>query len=320
MENHPHALYANPLSIQGIGDPFVLRAEDGLYYCYPTSAKDGYKAWRSADLCSWEPLDYVFRRKEGDWCQKTFWAPEVLEAKGKYYMYYTSRDGLGHLQIGVAIASAPSGPFEDIGAPILSGDFSMIDASPFMDEDGAAYLFFVRDCSENVVKGIHESHIYGVRMNGDLVSVAGEPALLTVPEQAWEAREGTDWRWNEGPFVRKREGLYYLQYSANHFASPAYALGVAVAKSPLGPYEKVAYNPVLSAVERDGKFLVSGPGHHSVIESPDGTESFAVYHAHTDPANPSGNRQVYIDRMGYHADGTWFVGGPTLAPQPLPSG
>ena len=39
---------------------------------------------------------------------------------------------------------------------------------------------------------------------------------------------------------------------------------------------------------------------------------------HTYPAAPSGNRQIAIDRAGFHADGTAYINGPTLAPQLRP--
>ncbi|WDU82519.1 hypothetical protein [Caloramator sp. Dgby_cultured_2] len=42
--------YTNPLSIKEIGDPFVLKAKDGMYYCYATSAIDGFKVWYSKTL------------------------------------------------------------------------------------------------------------------------------------------------------------------------------------------------------------------------------------------------------------------------------
>ncbi|WDU84589.1 hypothetical protein PWK10_12980 [Caloramator sp. Dgby_cultured_2] len=53
--------------------------------------------------------------------------------------------------------------------------------------------------------------------------------------------------------------------------------------------------------------------------SPDGTEMFLVYHIHTYPENPSGNRQVCIDRMEFDKEGNIFVIGPTMTPQRMPS-
>lgn len=65
----------------------------------------------------------------------------------------------------------------------------------------------------------------------------------------------------------RRDGRYYLYYSANYFAGKEYSVGVAVADHPLGPYVKQENNPILDYVEEDGQVLVSGPGHNSFFES-----------------------------------------------------
>jgi hypothetical protein len=54
--------------------------------------------------------------------------------------------------------------------------------------------------------------------------------------------------------------------------------------------------------------------------SPDGKELFIVYHSDADPANPSGNRMVNIDRLVFDEEGNMRVTGPTRTPQPMPSG
>jgi beta-xylosidase len=308
--------YQNPLSIKNIGDPFVLRTGDGDYYCYATSAPDGFKAWKSYDLVNWHELGYVYRRYENSWGVADFWAPEVVYHDGKYFMHYSARWRQNNsLRIGVATADHPAGPFMDVfNHPLFDFGYAAIDGHVFRDDDGQNYFYYSRDCSENIVDGRHESHLYGMPLNDDLVSLSNLPILLTIPEQEWEIRSGMEWRWNEGPFVLKHDGLYYLMYSANCYASREYCVGYAVAEHPLGPFTKAAGNPILSSP----KETISGPGHNSVTSSPDGGELFIVYHTHTDPQRPSGDRQVCIDRMGFHDDGSLYVSGPTNIPQMLP--
>ena len=308
--------YQNPLPIKNIGDPFVLRTKDGSYYCYATSAADGFKAWKSDDLVNWQDLGYVYRRQENSWGVADFWAPEVVYHDGAYFMHYSARWGKNEsLRIGVARAESPSGPFVDVfDHPMFDFGYAAIDGHVFIDEDGEKYFYYARDCSENIVDGRHESHLYGVRLNDDLVSFRDLPTLLTVPEQEWEIRSGLEWRWNEGPFLVKHQGLYYLMYSANCYVSREYSVGYAVAEHPLGPFHKTTQNPILSSSHEK----ISGPGHNSVTSSTDGRELFIVYHIHTDPDHPSGDRQVCIDRMGFHEDGSLYVVGPSNTPQALP--
>jgi GH43 family beta-xylosidase len=310
-------IYQNPLPIKNIGDPFVLRAADGTYYCYATCAPDGFKAWASSDLLHWRELGYIYKRREDSWGESDFWAPEVVHYRGKYFMHYSARWGKNQsLRIGVATAASPGGPFLDLfNRPMFDLGYAAIDGHIFFDDDGRKYFYYSRDCSENIVDGRHESHLYAAELEHDLVRFKSEPWLIAKPEQDWECPSGSEWFWNEGPFVLKHEGKYYLMYSANFYASREYSVGYALAESPLGPFVKPAPNPILFSPNPE----ISGPGHNSVTTSPDGSELFIVYHIHSDPQNPSGDRQVCIDRMGFREDGSLYVTGPTNTPQPIPS-
>ena len=159
------------------------------------------------------------------WGRADYWAPEVVFHNGIYYMFYSARWRENNsLRIGVATSEKPSGPFaEAIGEPLFDFGWVAIDGHVFIDDCGTKYLYFSRDSSENIVSGIHESHIYVIKLADDMLSVIGEPTLLTRPEQSWEAPPG-NWRWNEGAWVIKHEGLYYLMYSANYFASSIFNL------------------------------------------------------------------------------------------------
>jgi GH43 family beta-xylosidase len=74
--------YQNPMPIKNIGDPFVLRALDGTYYCYATSAPDGFRAWSSDDLVHWMDIGYVHKRDEDSWGASDFWLPKLCFTMG----------------------------------------------------------------------------------------------------------------------------------------------------------------------------------------------------------------------------------------------
>lgn len=325
-ENIRERFYSNPLPINNIGDPFILKASDGKYYCYATSASDGYKVWLSDDLVHWQDAGMAFKREVDSWAVSDFWAPEVIEYNDKYYMFFSAREAdTKSLRIGVAVSDNPLGPFMDIlKRPLFDFGYATIDASVFIDDDGKKYLYYSRDCSENIVNGVHESHIYGIELADDMLSVIGQPVLLTRPEQKWEEMSGDTWRWNEGPIVLKRGSIYYMFYSANCYANATYSVGYATSESPLGPFKKSKQNPILMSKLYPGikksAPLVSGPGHNSFAFSPDKKELFIVYHTHTDPSLGGGNRQMNIDRIGFRDDDTVYVNGPSLSPQILPSG
>lgn len=311
--------YRNPLGIQNIGDPYILKTSNGMYYCYPTSSNQGFKAWSSKNLIDWkaEGLVYDIHANEKAWGYRQFWAPEVVERDGKFYMYYTARwKEKDSLRIGIALADSPTGQFHDrFDRPMFDFGYAAIDATVFADDDGRRYLYYSRDCSENEVNGIRESHIYGFELSDNMLEPKGEGVLLLQPDQPWEFKSGNRERWNEGPVMLKHNGLYYLMYSANFYRTRDYSIGYAVSRNPLGPFEKYPHNPVLFSNSED----ISGPGHHSVTESPDGSELWIVYHIHTNAKEGGGNRQVCIDRMAFREDGSIVVYGPTNTEHPAPS-
>ena len=312
--------YTNPLTdVSNIGDPFVLQDGD-TYYLYATSnpvVNRGFYVWTSKNLVQWEHHWLAFDNTlEGnEWGQGDFWAPEVIKLGSTYYMVYSASAPDGKKKLALAKSDNPLGPFKNYKAPLLDSSLACIDGDFFLDDDGKLYLYYVKDCSENIINGKHVSQIYVQQVMPYSFYLIGDPVLCLQPSQSWE-HPGADWQWNEGPYALKHDGTYYLMYSANYFASPDYSIGYATAESPMGPWTKSTANPILKS---DLSIGVSGPGHNSAAYSPDGKELFVVYHTHTDPNNPSGDRILNIDRM-YFEYGMLKINGPTRTPQPLPSG
>ncbi|MGG1519304.1 family 43 glycosylhydrolase [Paenibacillus oryzisoli] len=233
-------------------------------------------------------------------------------------------------RIGIAESDSISGPFTDSGRPLFDS-YAAIDPHIFQDTDGKYYLYYSKDVSGNyvMVNGVEErqSNIYGVEMSSDLRSIIGEPVLLSAPTEPYE-RKSTDVGvyWNEAPWVHKYNNKYYLFYSTNNYNSMYYNLAYSTSDSPLGPFTKYSNNPI---AQSDGLFpssLMRGLGHNSIVASPDGSELFITYCPNQGDGSsgslsvPEENKGSFFNRMGFREDGTVYVNGPTLQPQPLPSG
>lgn len=284
-------------SITGIGDPFVL-FHDGTYYLYATSAPDGFRCFTSADLVNWTCAGYCYSGSK--WGENCFWAPEVYEKEGKFYLLYTARWAEKHsLRIGLAVADSPLGPFADLqDGPLFDFGYACIDATMFFDDDGKVYLYYVRDCSENLVDGVHTSQIYGGEVDPKTFAFKGDPVLLTTPDVPWETQHDPEWRWNEGPALRKQNGRYYLNYSVNFYASLEYSVACAESASPLGPFKKYENNPILRYREND----FSGPGHNAFFTAADGT-LWTAFHIHTDYEKRGGDRRACFAKVGFDENG-----------------
>lgn len=114
----------------------------------------------------------------------------------------------------------------------------------------------------------------------------------------------------------KHKGVYYLMYSGSGADGPDYGVGYATSKSPLGPFERYAGNPI--AHRGKGVF---GPGHHCVVTGPDG-KLWMVYHQqNTD--RPGWDRFLAIDPLWFDDNGVIHTkttrGTDEPAPQPSPS-
>lgn len=303
--------YTNQNQLPNIADPQVMLYKE-LYYLYGTNTEDhpnmmkGIKVYTSPDLTNWTDHGYALK-SEDSWGEDKFWAPEVYEKNGKFYMYYAVEEHLA-----VATSDSPLGPFKQAIQQPLHLDTKEIDAHMFTDDDGKSYLYFVRFNNNN--------HIEVAELNDDMLTIKEDTIkFVFAPTQDWElSQKPPVAKVNEGPFVIKHNGTYYMTYSGNHFQSPDYGVGYATAPTPLGPWTKYDYNPIMKS-----NALVPGAGHHSLIWSPDGKELFIVYHTHNRVGQVE-PRKLAIDRVQFvpQASGTdaMEVWGPTMMPQPLPSG
>lgn len=338
--------YSNPFSVS-LGDPYILAASDGKYYMYGTSGEKGFRVYSSDSLTAWKDEGLGYQGGTDDsWALDCFWAPEVYERGGKYYLWYSAnwknnptQEG-ENFRIGVAVSDKPTGPFKEMnGGPVFDPGYPIIDANLFFDDEtGSVYLYYSRCCYKHAVvsavaawakdKGwfdeIEESWIYGVQLKPDYSGIIGEPAIMLHPpvlmedqQTEWESRSVTskeaNRRWTEGSFVFKKNGLYYMMYSANFFGGANYAVGYATSRNPLGPFEKSKHNPVLQKNVAGGG-EVTGTGHNMVLNLSNG-QMLCVYHGRTQKTGKQ--RMVFVDPMEVQEDGSLVVHGPTTDEQTI---
>ncbi len=307
--------YRNPVVADDCPDPGVL-GDGGAFYAVCTggdaTGASNFPLRRSTDLVTWRSLGYLFPAgTTPGWAKADFWAPEVHRIGQRYVLYFTARDRSGRLSIGVATAPAVTGPWTDSGAPLVHDERAgMIDPHQFQDRDGVRYLFWKAD--GNAFHPPEPTPIFVQRLSPDGLALAGERTTALVNDQPWEGAVV------EGASMVRHGGWYYLFYSGNAYNSDRYAVGVARARSPLGPFEKRPA-PILAT----GRRWV-GPGHGSLVAV--GASDWYVYHAWQPgkvdhPGDPNHYpRMMLIDRVSWR-DGWPIVndGRPSSGPMPSPS-
>jgi len=269
--------HTTPVSL---GDPFIM-LHQGVYYAYGTQAEDGIEVYTSDNLEEWKKAPALALHKDNSFGEKWFWAPEVYSVNGKFYMYYTAEEHMC-----AATSDSPLGPFiQEVKKPMLEGE-KTIDNSLFIDDDGTPYLFFDR-----FNDGLN---IWVAELEEDLITIKKQTLHPCIHvSQEWEKV----WpRVNEGAFVTKHNGMYYMTYSANSYESPFYGVGCATATSIMGEWTKYPDNPLL---QKPGNLV--GVGHSALFR--DKKENLRiVFHAHHDDKNIH-PRKMYIGKVEFKQEG-----------------
>ena len=295
-------LFANPVVDVDCPDPGVVY--DGTQYVMACTGGD-YAIRTSPDLVHWTAAGTIFAAgRRPTWASDDFWAPEIHAVGDHWIAYFSARDAAdGSLAIGAATGPTSLGPFTDIGHPLVHDPHpGVIDAHHFEAPDGTQYLLYKIDGNATGIP----TPIYAQPLAADGITLVGARTELIRNDQAWEGSLV------EGPWMIFESGSYYLFYSANAYASTRYAIGVARASSPLGPFTK-ASAPILVS---NGAY--GGPGHGSVVRGPGG-EWVHVYHAwEAAHVGAAPGRLDLVDRIGWSGGWPHMYGAPTPRSQPLP--
>ena len=233
------------------------------------------------------------------------YAPTIVKHKGKFLLMASESSGY--------TADAPLGPFKEIGPIKLpEGLPTHIDPMLFSDDDGR--LSYYWGCTP--AKGI-----FGVELDADNPTrVIGKPAkMIAFEPDKFPWQRMSDWNeqpargWVEGAWMFKRNGKYYLTYSAAGTENHTYAMGCAVGKSPLGPFVPQKNNPIL----RTTTGLVTGTAHGCVVEGPH--KSLWAFYTVRAAVVHGFERRLGMDPAYIAEDGELHVDGASSMPRRLPT-
>ncbi len=263
-------------SQEGAADPFLIKV-NGYYYLFFT-AKKGLICFKSFDLLHFEKVNgegHVDNFKDD---VKEGYAPEVFYFNGYYYLI-CSPGGNGHY---IFKSDSILGPFTKITDNI----FEMIDGSFFVDSDEKIYLSRASETGI-ILKEFNDE----VSKNTDFELFKDETVIK-------EAKIG---RWNEGPFIIKRYGNYYLTYTGTHFLSSSYRVEYVSGNS----LSNLKYKDVI-LLSNEEKFY--GLGHSMTVLGPNLDSDYIVYHS----MNDDKIRRFNISRLLFKDDKI-IVSNPSLA-------
>ncbi|HEX8265565.1 MAG TPA: family 43 glycosylhydrolase [Pyrinomonadaceae bacterium] len=283
------ATYTNPVQAGDYPDPSVIRVGKD-YYATATSSEWGpeFPILHSRDLVNWNIVGVVFPKRP-DWSVGNYWAPEIWQENGKFYIWYVARRKDGPLCIAVATASKPTGPYTDHGA-LECQKVGSIDAFPIRDENGKLMVVWKEDSNsvgEPTALWAQEFDERRMRLVGN------RREIMRNDPTTWEGHL------IEGPFIIRHNDYFYMIYAANACCGRGcnYATGVARSKTILGNWEKYDQNPILKGNEN-----WNCPGHGSAVTTETGRTYF-MYHAYHPKDTNYVGRQALLDEIQWTPDG-----------------
>ena len=269
--------YRNPILYADYSDPDVIRVGDD-YYMTASSFNEtpGLPILHSKDMVNWKlvnhaiqdvvPIDHFKTTRRGD----GIWAPAIRYHKEEFYIYWGDPD------FGIYMVKTKN-PFGDWEKPILIMEGKgLIDACPFWDEDGKAYL-----------------------VHGWAGSRAGVKSLLTLNKMNEEGTKVIDKGVHifdghdahptvEGPKIYKKNGYYYIFAPAGGVAT-GWQLALR-SKNIYGPYEE-------KIILEQGTSPTNGPHQGAWVNTPLGEDWF--YHFQDVDA---GGRIIHLQPMRWEKD------------------
>jgi hypothetical protein len=276
-------------------DPSPLVVGDTLYlYSGHDEAGEGelfniaeWVAYSTTDMQHWTFHGPVMKPTDFAWAVRDAWASQAIKKNGKFWFYATVEHGPPYnaKAIGVAVADTPLGPFKDARGSALVNDATTptpedphdwddIDPTVFTDDDGTSWLAW------------GNLHLYLARLKPNMTEFDGAIREIYLPN------------YTEGPWLHKREGMYYLTYPCfahqNMFEKICYAMAAKIT----GPW---IYQGILTD-RTENSFTI----HPGIVEYK-GRWYFFYHDAKLSIdglAGAIGRRSVAAEYLYYNEDGT----------------
>ncbi|MDF7825947.1 family 43 glycosylhydrolase [Pontiellaceae bacterium B12227] len=252
--------------------------EDGRLYVYPSTdikgkgyrSMDGYHVFSTDDMLNWTDHGEILHSRDVEWGTPkggNMWAPDCLYKDGTYYFVFPHRDPKNVWELGVATSKEPASGFELQG--IIQGCRTFCDPCVFMDDDGQIYLY-----------AVVKAKCYAAKLKDNMMEIEGEMVQQVGVDEH-----------REGPFVFKRNGIYYMIYPDH--TKPRNRMQYSMSDSPLGPWE-----PKGVFMEATDVLTMHG----SIVEYKG--QWYVFYHNGALSGGRNSNRSICFDTVSFNEDGT----------------
>lgn len=277
-----HLFTADPAPIVYHDTVFLYTGHDTASATATNYKMPDWHVFSSTDMVNWKDYGALLSPGTFSWATGDAYAAQCIYRDGKFYWYVATfhkedENSKGGAAIGVAVSDRPTGPFKDaIGKALIVNEMTTdmkhswddIDPTVFIDDDGQAYMFWGNGSCR------------WIKLKNNMIEM--QDSIHTFKPK----------NYIEGPWVYKRNGLYYLVYAS--VGTKPEMIEYCTATNMEGPWE---YRGIIQ--ENVPNSFTTHPG---IIDYKGKTYFF--YHNGTLPTGGSYRRSVCVDYMYYNPDGT----------------
>jgi beta-xylosidase len=277
-----HIFTADPAPIVYNDTVFLYTGHDTASVTATNYKMPDWHVFSSTDMVNWKDHGALLSPHTFSWATGDAYAAQCIYRDGKFYWYVSTfhkadENSKGGAAIGVAVSDRPTGPFKDANGKALIVNekttdmknlWDDIDPTVFIDDDGQAYLFWGNGSCK------------WIKLKKNMIEM--QDSIHTFKPK----------NYIEGPWVYKRNGLYYLVYASA--GTKPEMIEYCTATNIEGPWE---YRGIIQ--ENVPNSFTTHPG---IIDYKG--KSYFFYHNGSLPTGGSYRRSVCVDYMYYNPDGT----------------
>jgi hypothetical protein len=192
------------------------------------------------------------------------WAPHVVTAEGRYWMFYQG-GGVDGDRASMRLAESDDlYRWTRVGETPLFEDFCVARDPMLLRRDGAWAIYYTRCASTS-----HRASGVAYRLSRDFIHWSDAHMVLTLPDTPTMPNSG----FTESPFVFERDGYYYLTVSSYPLAWDATMVyrSPAPFAFPSAPFTRLRAHAAEWLESRNGQHMLithAGPGQRGVWVGP----------------------------------------------------
>ena len=284
-EDETLEVYDLKITDMHIRDPFIyVDQKTKSYYLHANGGKK-FSVYTSLDLVNWKALGNSFVPSSDFWGQRDFWAPDVYEYNGKFYLFATFSGNTRKRGVSILIGDKPEGPFSPlVNTAVTPENWGCLDGSLYIDEKQEPWIIFCHEWLESI-----DGEIVAQQLTKDLTKPVGEPKVLFKATNAlWVgaiSAQGVTGYVTDAPFIYKLNNGELIMIWSSFTKNGRYAIGLARSKSGslIGPWE------------HNKEPINSDDGGHAMLFTDLKGRLMISYHAPNSQTERPKIREVYIN-------------------------